>query len=149
MSSLGSTTLPSSPTSTDIAFSDLMQWSQEELAEPEAPSAASGFKVPGATTTPSNENKCRSAAAVAAAQDVRPHPLRLSLDSCLLLDGNGALQQPPSTNLHVLPLVHPMSGVPAGTCDPMVLPLAAHAEAGPGCSPLMCPKSPCAAYFGD
>mmetsp|Transcript_141321 Transcript_141321/g.246121 ORF Transcript_141321/g.246121 Transcript_141321/m.246121 type:complete len:559 (-) Transcript_141321:246-1922(-) len=149
MSSLGSTTLPSSPESTDLAFSDLMQWSQEELAEPEAPSAASGFKVPGATTTPSNENKCRSAAAVAAAQDVRPHPLRLSLDSCLLLDGKCALQQPPSTNLHVLPLVHPMSGVPAGTCDPMVLPLAAHAEAGPGCSPLMCPKSPCAAYFGD
>mmetsp|Transcript_56072 Transcript_56072/g.102821 ORF Transcript_56072/g.102821 Transcript_56072/m.102821 type:complete len:573 (-) Transcript_56072:177-1895(-) len=149
MSSLGSTTLPSSPASTGIAFSDLMQWSQEELAEPEAPSAASGFKVPGATTTPSNENKCRSAAAVAAAQDVRPHPLRLSLDSCLLLDGKCALQQPPSTNLHVLPLVHPMSGVPAGTCDPMVLPLAAHAEAGPGCSPLMCPKSPCAAYFGD
>jgi len=156
-SSLGSTTLPSSPASTGIAFSDLMQWSQEELAEPEAPSAASGFKVPGATTTPSNENKCRSAAAVAAAQDVRPHPLRLSLDSCLLLDGKCALQQPPSTNLHGLPLVQPMLDMPAGTCVPIVLPLAAmaaghssgHAQAGPGCSTLMCPVSPCAAYFGD
>mmetsp|Transcript_68041 Transcript_68041/g.129452 ORF Transcript_68041/g.129452 Transcript_68041/m.129452 type:complete len:145 (-) Transcript_68041:175-609(-) len=144
MSSLGSTTLPSSPTSTDIAFSDLMQWSQENLAGPEAPQ-----DVLGATATRTGEKNFKAAVAVAAAKDIMPLPLRLLLDSCLLLDGKCALQQPPSTNLHVLPLVHPMSGVPAGTCDPMVLPLAAHAEAGPGCSPLMCPKSPCAAYFGD
>mmetsp|Transcript_68032 Transcript_68032/g.129408 ORF Transcript_68032/g.129408 Transcript_68032/m.129408 type:complete len:522 (-) Transcript_68032:245-1810(-) len=120
----------SSGSTTPPAFTDLMQWSQEALAEPEAP---------------------------AAAKDNVPHAL-----DCLPLGGNGALHQPPGINLHMSSSVHVLSAPPSRPRgNALFIPMgvrssamaaglgSGHAQAGPGCSPLMDPRSPCAAYFGD
>jgi len=125
------------PALADVAFTDLMQWSQEELAAPKAP----------------------------AEDDELQQPVQLSLEGCLLLNDGGASQQPPVIDLHMLPLMHvvsappscPMLGMHAATCVPVGAPPGAvaarlgsgHAQVGPGRSLLMSPKSPHAAYFDD
>jgi len=152
---------------TDVAFSDLMQWSQEELAAPQAPALCGAqastlrfgccLDAPGTMEAHVSEKSFTAAAAAAAKKDDEPHPVQLSLEGCLLLDDNGLEQQPPSINLHGLPFVHALPAppsCPAGTCIPVGLPPgamvgSAHKQVGPGCSQLMSPRSPCAAYFDD